>query len=109
MEKKDRDFIQKCLDEENTDTHLLIKDDGRFYEEGCDTPFSGVRKIFFSKRFWEKEKKLKSIEYFESGNLIRYIGYYRNGNVAIDHTMGQYPTRFHRNGTIDKRPEVNHR
>jgi hypothetical protein len=109
MEKRDRAFVQKCRDQEDADTHVLIKDDGRFYECGSNTPFSGVRNIFFSKRFWEKEKKVKYIEYFEHGELIRYIGYYRNGNVAIDHITGQYPTRYHRDGTLDKRPEVNHR
>ncbi len=109
MKKRNRDFIQKWLDEENTDTHLLIEDDGCYYEKGENVPFSGVKKVFFPKRFWEKEHKIESLHYFEDGHLIRSLGYYRNGNVAIDHTTGQYPKRFYRNGTVDERPEVNHR
>ncbi len=56
MKKTEREFIDMSLEHEETDVPLLLKDDGRFYQYNCDTPFSGVRKIFFSKRFWEKKK-----------------------------------------------------
>lgn len=109
MKERDREFIQKCLDEEDADVNLVIKDDGRFYKAGEAISFSGVQKVFFSKRFWEKQHKIKRLEYFKDGHLIRSVGYYRNGKVAIDHTIGKYPTRFHRDGTVDESPDVNHR
>jgi antitoxin component YwqK of YwqJK toxin-antitoxin module len=109
MKNVDRKFIQECLDREKTDIRLIIQNDGCFYEEGSDTPFSGVQTVFFPKMFWQKKYKVKRLEYFEDGKLMRSVRYYRNGQIAVDHVTGKYPKKFYRNGTPDTRPDVNHR
>ncbi len=109
MEKDDLLWLEKMIEKERVDRYLIQKDNELYYEVDSDSPFSGVQKVFFRKWFWNREKKIKTLRYFEGGEFVRYISYYRNGQVAVDHTLGRAYQKFFRDGTPDNREDVNHR